>query len=213
MERPPCRTPRFRRPLLDLDRLPRIDHPWQVQWLWCPGSIVRTSSIGWLCRNPFLMTRCQFRMDLKTTAKGVSPRRGRTLDTPNLPDFILLILSILSKLIHIQSDKIDRINRMKFICDSGSSIPFFHEQWSCRLSTSMAAQESKEEGLGFRTRDTEAYCSGHNRTSPRCGLVHPRRTSARIPRSVLDSRRGVPKCRRSGRAGGPMYARWGWSAR
>ena len=65
------------------------------------------------------MTKSQFRMGIKTTARSVSPRRGRTLDTPDLPDFILLILSILSEMDSNPRDRIDRINRMKFICDFG----------------------------------------------------------------------------------------------
>jgi hypothetical protein len=40
---------------------------------------------------------------------------GSLSHTPDLPAFILLILSILSELIPIQRDRIDRIDRMKFI--------------------------------------------------------------------------------------------------
>ena len=55
--------------------------------------------------------------------------RVRTLDTPDFPDLIMLILS---EFIQIQRDRIDRINMMKFICDFGirhseSSIQFFHK--------------------------------------------------------------------------------------
>ena len=48
------------------------------------------------------MTKSIFQMGIKTTAKGVSSRQVRILDIPDPPDFVLLILSILSESIPIQ---------------------------------------------------------------------------------------------------------------
>ncbi len=82
------------------------------------------------------MTKSLSRMGSKTTARSVSPGRGRTLDTLNLPDFIM---SILSEQIPIQRDRIDRIDMMKILCDFGirnlQSNPFSNSEPTLTVRT------------------------------------------------------------------------------